>query len=65
MRLYVKPNTKEYDYTVALLHLYGIHTVLQKNKRGIYLNVTPPEFWKKKRKLTFQMAIERLEGFEP
>jgi hypothetical protein len=60
MRLYVKPKTQAYDSAVAILRLYGLHSVLQEDEQGTYFDMTPPEFWKKRRKLVFQRAVERL-----
>ena len=57
MRLYVKPNTKSYDVAVRILRLYGITRELQKDDRGSYFDVTPPDYWTKHRKERFNSAL--------
>lgn len=60
MRLYVKPNTKAYDVAVEVFRVYGISPALQKDDRGSYFDVTPPDYWTKYRKEKFKSALEKM-----
>jgi hypothetical protein len=61
MRLYVKPNTKSHNATIDYLRLYGLSTELQQDKRGYYLDASPPPYWQKDRREKFQMGVEQLK----
>jgi hypothetical protein len=61
MRLYVKPHSKLEATVLDLLLAYGLKPSRQEDQRGVYYDVTPPEYWSKYRKYRFLEAVHRVK----
>lgn len=61
MRIYVTPKSKAEREALEVLRLYGVKPVLERDKRGQYYLVTPPDYWSSHRVEKFKDAIDKLD----
>jgi hypothetical protein len=60
-RFYVNPKSKTHDAASAHLRLYGLNLDLKQDADGTYFDVTPPDYWTKKRKEQFEAGLNELK----
>jgi hypothetical protein len=59
MRIYVIPSSPAEKRVLDMLHVYGIKSELQTDRKGVFYDVTPPDYWQVSRRVAFQRALEQ------